>query len=197
MGGQTSEAHDINSAGQVVGVSAAAVGPRAFLWKEGKMQDLGVLPGDTSSRANHLNDQGMVVGGSEGMQGIRAFVWTATSGIQAIATLPGGNYTEAFGINNLGQVVGLAESSLGPRAFLWTSSGSILDLNDLVSGLPSGMVLTGAFAINDKGQIVAFGLVHPHVSKNKEARLDNHVHAGPTHVFLLTPQTAASSSSGP
>ena len=119
------------------------------------------------------------------------------SEVTTIATLPGGNYTEAFGINNLGQVVGLAESSLGPRAFLWTSNGSILDLNDLVSGLPSGMVLTGAFAINDKGQIVAFGLVHPNVSKNKEAHLDNHVHAGPTHVFLLTPQTAASSSPGP
>src|SRR4051812_176450 len=97
-----------------LGLLIFSFAPRAFLWKEGNMQDLGVLPGDTSSRANHINNEGMAVGGSEGMQGIRAFVWSAASGIQAVATLPGGNYTEAFGINNLGQVVGLAESSLGP-----------------------------------------------------------------------------------
>jgi len=84
-------------------------------------------------------------------------------------------------------VVGESGSSLGTRAFLWTSETGLRDLNQLVPGLPANVVLTGAFAINDKGQIIAFGLVHPDVGKNQESDMDKHTHAGLTHVFLLDP----------
>lgn len=189
LGGASSEAHDINSNGQVVGVSGTDTGPHAFFSPDGStMKDLGTLPGDTSSRANHINDQGMVVGASEGLTSVHAFVWSSQNGMTDIGTLPGGHYTEAFGVNNSGQIVGQSGSSLGTRAFLWTKSGSIVDLNNLVPALPAGMILTGAFAINDKGQIVAFGVINPKLNKNHPANLDDHLHSGPTHVFLLQPQ---------
>lgn len=189
LGGALSEAHGINNSSQVVGVADTSAGPHAFLWTDGAgMKDLGALPGDSSSRANHISDHGDVVGASEGFEGVRAFMWTSTGGLQPLSSLQGGAYSEAFGINNLGQVVGQSGSSLGTRAVIW-SGGTVTDLNDLVPALPAGAILTGAFSINDQGQIVAFGAINPHLNKNREANLDDHLHSGPTHVFLLTPVT--------
>ena len=99
-----------------------------------------------------------------------------------------GTYSEAFDINNAGQVVGEVASSWGLRAFLWTSEAGLVDLNTKVTNLPGDVVLIGAFSINEKGQIVAFGMKNPNVSQHKEVTADSHVHAGPTRVFLLTPQ---------
>jgi probable HAF family extracellular repeat protein len=130
----------------------------------------------------------MVVGASEGAGGVRAFVWTSATGMQVLDSSSGSTYSEAFAVNNLGQVVGQSSGSLGMRAFLWTSNGGLVDLNDVVTSLPGDVVLIGAFSINDKGQIVAFGLKNPQVSKHHEVSADSHVHAGPTRIFLLTPQ---------
>ncbi len=186
LGGATSEAHGIKNLGAIVGVSDTSSGPHAFLWQNGAMQDLGLLSGDTTSRADHINDNGTVVGASEGSGGVRAFVWTSAGGMQPLAS--DGTYSEAFDINNAGQVVGEVASSLGTRAFLWTSEAGVIDLNTKVTNLPGDVVLIGAFSINEKGQIVAFGLKNPNVSQHKEVTADSHVHAGPTRVFLLTPQ---------
>ena len=131
-----------------------------------------------------------VVGASEGMAGVRAFIWTNSNGMRALISLPSGGYSEAFGINRSGQVVGQSGSSLGTRAVLW-SGGAVTDLNDLVTDLPAGTILTGAFSINDQGQIVAFGVSNPNLNKNRQARMDDHLHSGPTHVYLLTPQAAS------
>jgi probable HAF family extracellular repeat protein len=152
------------------------------------MRDLGVLPGDTQSRGDHVNDWGIVVGASEGSGGVRAFVWSSQAGMRDLGSLSGSTYSEAFAVNNAGQIVGQSGSPLGARAFLWTSAQGMVDLNDRVPGLPVNVVLTGAFAINDRGQIVAFGLMSPNTSRHQPATMDSHIHSGPTRVFLLTPQ---------
>jgi probable HAF family extracellular repeat protein len=189
LGGPTSEAHGINNLGVAVGFSdTPSEGQRAFIFQNGTMTEIGALPGDTSSRADHINDSGMVVGASEGSGGVRAFVWTQNGGFQPLGSLSGGIYSEAFGINNLGQVVGESGSSLGTRAFLWTSSNGMVDLNNLVTGIPANVVLTGAVAINDSGQIVAFGVKDPNINRHQVATMDSHFHSGPIRVFLLTPQ---------
>ena len=188
LGGNWSEARDINNLDQVAGVSDTSRGPRAFLWSSGAMRDLGTLPGDTQSRADHANDQGLVVGASEGSGGVRAFVWSSERGMHELGSLSGSTYSEAFAVNNAGQIVGESGSPLGTRAFLWTSAQGMVDLNDRVPGLSPGVVLTGAFAINDRGQIVAFGFKGSNTNRHQPATMDSHIHAGPTRVFLLTPQ---------
>lgn len=189
LGGPTSEAHSINNLGQVVGFSDnGSSQQKAFFWSNGSMKEIGALPGDNASRANHLNDAGFAVGSSEGNGGVRAFMWSQSGGMQAIPSLSGSSYSEAFGANSLGQVVGQSGSPLGTRAFLWTSSGGTVDLNEAVAGLPVNVVLTGAFSINDKGEIVAFGVRNPNINRHQEVTIDSHFHSGPTRVFLLTPQ---------
>lgn len=189
LGGTSSEVHGINNLGVAAGFSDTPSGSQhAFVWTNGNMQDLGALPGDTSSRADFINDAGLVVGASEGSGGVRGFVWSQQTGMQPLASLSGSSYGEAFGINAGGQIVGEEGSSLGTRAVLWNSSGSIVDLNEVVSGLPAQVVLTGAFGINDKGQIVAFGVNIPNGNRHQPATMDSHLHSGPVRVFLLTPQ---------
>lgn len=189
LGGPTSEAHAINNLAVAVGFSDTPAGEQhAFIWSQGSMTEIAPLPGDTSSRADHINDSGTVVGASAGSGGVRAFVWTRESGIQPLGSLAGSSYSEAFGINNAGQIVGVSGSPLGTRAFLWMSSGGMVDLNDVVTGIPADVVLTGATAINDKGEIVAFGIENPNTNRHQVATMDSHFHSGPVRVFLLTPQ---------
>lgn len=184
-GGDWAEARSISNNDQVVGKSNSSAGNRAFLWSSGSgLKAVGTLPGDDASWANHINDTGVVVGASEGSGGVRAFVWTANSGMQTLNALAGGTYSEAMWVNNAGQIVGVSGSSLGTRAVMWKPDGSVVDLNDVV-GNPL-IVLTGAFAVNDSGQIAAYGVLQPGTGPHQQVDLD-HIHAGPTHVFVLTP----------
>jgi probable HAF family extracellular repeat protein len=156
LGGQLSVANDINSAGQVVGISRSADGTnRAFLWENGVMTALGTLPGGISSDiATGINPGGQVVGNIPGsdVDDQRAFLWENGAMI-TLGALDGGTYTDARDINPAGRVVGMSYASGGPfRAFLW-DQGTMTSLGTL-----PGDISSFATAINPAGEIVGYSV---------------------------------------
>jgi probable HAF family extracellular repeat protein len=125
-----SEARAVNNAGQVVGVSDAPTGQRAFLWQaERGMLDLGELPqGNGYSIAWAVNERGHVVGVSDSARGLAAFVWSPESGMWDLNDLidPSDplksqtSFSAAYDINDRGQIVGSAFINGVTRAYLLT-----------------------------------------------------------------------------
>jgi len=194
-GTKSSEAHGINNRDQVVGHFRGPAGTHAFLWTpDSAFQDLGVLPGCQTSKAIGINDSGEVVGSSSGPFDTRSFIWTPREGMQAISDVPSEEFSEALDINTHSEVVGSYEGSLGNRAYLWTRKNGFADLNTLIPA-GSGLLLTMAVSINDRGQILALGMAHPDVSPERRMDEDegDDLHSVDVHSFLLTPKAGGES----
>jgi probable HAF family extracellular repeat protein len=186
-GGDYTQATAINDASQVVGFSGKAGAPHAFFWElEGGMVDLGTLPGDRTSEAFAINNHGLVVGSSRGAKGTHAFLWSKGEGMKSLGILPGGTSSVGLSVNDSGEVVGLAGDGAGYRGFLWTNEGGMKDLNALIP-LDSGVLLVGAFAINNRGQIATYGgLSNAHTH-----------HFNAPRAYLLTPSSSSQMAKGP
>ena len=134
FGGTEGAATAINEAGEITGYSTTVSNAevRAFLYRQGRMIDLGGLPG------------------AETLPAINS-----PSGMVKLVS-------HASAINNWGEIAGSALAANGAtHAFLY-SGGSMTDLNDLVrlthtNGPPGFLSLTAAQGINDWGQIVGGG----------------------------------------
>jgi probable HAF family extracellular repeat protein len=165
-----SSARGINDSGQAAGVSGNDTSRHAVLWSSsGVVQDLGTFPGDTSSEATAINTAGGVVGYSEGPGGTRAFLWNSQTGMQDLGQLPNSTDCQALAINDSIAVVGTCTVSGESHAFVWTAQGGMQDLNLRIVWMDQGgitafgqpmsgdlpIVLVGAHAINNKGQIIA------------------------------------------
>ena len=125
----------------------AAADPGSYV-----VQDLGVLPGDTSSVGVGINQQGDVVGWSNGSAGTRAFLYTDATGMVHLPGLPDKPRAIARDVNDLGDVVGSANAGgvdLG-HAVLWRG-GNVTDLGTLATGS-----FSEATAINNLGQVVGW-----------------------------------------
>jgi probable HAF family extracellular repeat protein len=142
---------------------------RTFLWKDGKMSDLGALPGIGASFPNDINASGVVAGlslngGSDPVIGVPFFnaVIFKDGKLIDLGTF-GGPLSYAAAINDQNQVVGFALNStpdsfdLGDfcqnfpmptqmRAFIW-HDGVKRDLGTL------GGTDSCALLINDRGQV--------------------------------------------
>lgn len=145
LGGSWSMARAINGRDEVVGFSGMAGGENhPFLWRQGRMIDLGVLPGSTGfGVATGINDRGEVVGVSETASGsMHAFLWYGGH-MTDLGTL-GGGASFALAINNRSQVVGYSYGPADgtPHGFLW-QHGVMRDLGEVEPA-----------SVNDRGQVV-------------------------------------------
>lgn len=156
LGGPTSWAYDINTAGRIVGRAAVdpAIRFHAFLWQDGKMRDLGTLGGQ-ESEARGLNSTGVVVGCADtpkkngiGLAITHAFLWK-NGAMRDLGTL-GGPSSCANDVNDRGQIVGWADTAGGRQhAVIW-QNGRIRDLGTLKGGFAE------ANALNARGEIVGW-----------------------------------------
>jgi probable HAF family extracellular repeat protein len=127
LGGLTGTANNINDAGEVVGFADLPPGSPtvtdAFLWKNGKMTDLGTLAGDCFSGAFGINARTQVTGQSItcDFTGFRAFLWQNGSMIDLNIFVPPGSdltLTEVEQINDRGEMFGIGTRTNGEdRAF--------------------------------------------------------------------------------
>jgi len=149
------EAQEINDAGTVVGEYVANDNFRTFVWRRGRMLDVGTLGGlatrewPTDVENGRLNERGQVTGFSElADETSHAFLWSDGE-LLDLGTLGGAN---SFGtsINDRGEVVGISETAAGiPSAFLWRD-GTMIDLGALVPGAQQSQ----AHQINNRGQVL-------------------------------------------
>jgi probable HAF family extracellular repeat protein len=170
LGGSDSAAYEINDAGQAVGMSGTAEGnPHPFITGPDGMgiRDLGTLGEGPygSHRAYGINESGQVVGYSAVSDKVEHTFITGLGGVgmRDIGTLPGGSFSGGYGINSAGQVVGYSDETVGGgyHAFIAGPDGvGMKDLNSLVD-LPSGVILTSADDINNRGQVIALASVIP------------------------------------
>ena len=166
LGGGFSRAWAINNSGVVVGESSySTTSPltHAFSYSAGVMKDLGSLA--DPSAANAISSVGAITGvtGVPQMAGtpsvLHAFLWT-NGVMKDLGAMPGYPNTVGNGINTSGDIVGAATSldQSMSRAFVVSALIPVAmgDLNNYTWGLGS-TVLTAAYAINDRRQIVATG----------------------------------------
>jgi probable HAF family extracellular repeat protein len=144
LGGIYGVAMAVNDHGAVAGMSTTAQGLlRPFLWRDGRMINLGALGDNVKAIALDINNRGDVVGTSEvpGQETSRAILWR-DGRMFDLGTL-GGRGSVATGVNDLGVVVGYSDTADNDtHAFRW-ERGVMTDLGSFM-----------ATDVNDRGQIV-------------------------------------------
>jgi probable HAF family extracellular repeat protein len=152
-----SEAYGINDLGHVVGKSALGTAIRGFLWRNGRMIDLGALSGQVVSEAGAINNKGLVVGKSNFYPVIWKYDVANSSSTPAIQQLPipsGFFAALPTAVNDSADVAGYAGSpNIDAHAILWRN-GQAIDL-----GVWPGGHYSVATGINNLGQIVGAGTV--------------------------------------
>jgi probable HAF family extracellular repeat protein len=160
---------DINDDGIFVGER----GPepwlgKAFRLRNGNIEDIPTLLAGDFSAAYAVNKTGVATGWSTTANNdVRhAFVSVPFKRLVDIGTLPGGFNSIGYDINDGSVVVGgsdyspeAGEGLTGPHAIVWTFEDGLRDLNRLIPA-NSGWILSNATGINNKGQIVGYGIVN-------------------------------------
>ena len=165
LGGSGGIGQCANKRLQVIGMSSLATHPaacltgetgcHAYLWQRGTMKDLGTLGGETSE-AIWINDSGDIAGSADlAAADIHDAVRWKDGQILDLGTVDGDPCSRGRAINSKGQIVGGSSDCRNfLHAFVWQEGGPILDLNTLIPP-DSGLQLTNAFNINDRGEILA------------------------------------------
>jgi len=162
LGGTCGFPNWLNNRGEVVGQSNLAGDSffHPFFWRQGKMSDLGTLGGNFGT-AYSISEAEDIVGWAttSGDQATHGFLWKQGR-MSDLGVVKGKLCSVAYAINSKGQIVGESDddcSGTNAHAFLW-EHGSLVDLNAFVSP-GSGVQLTVALSINERGAIASLGLL--------------------------------------
>ena len=157
LGGTASAGQCANNRGDVIGLSNLSGDAtfHAFLWRKGKMKDLGTLGGN-NSEAIWINDSGVIAGSADlPTEGIHDAVRWKDGQILDLGTLNGEACSRGRAINERGQIVGGSSDCHNfLHAFVWEEGTGMIDLNSVIPP-GSGLQLTNAFNINERGEILA------------------------------------------
>ena len=171
--GTASSAAALNDSGQVVGSWYALPFDRyhAFSWTEaGGLLDLGTLD-RTDATASDVNARGRIVGSagdafpSSGLgRPHLGFFWAPESGMVDVGGLGGASHADAVNDDDL--VVGDSISARDGRshAFAWTPAIGMRDLGT------AGQVETGAWKVNERGEIMGYSIVNVNTPLGTEQR---------------------------
>ena len=135
--GDNSTAIAINESNQIVGRGGVS---GAWVWQNGVITRLGLLPGHTSAQAEDINASGLIVGTSWNGSVLRGVLWTPKvgGGYNApfdLGTL-GGTSSEATAINDGGVIAGDSKvpGNLVSHAVFWDASRQIHDIHTVQGG---------------------------------------------------------------
>jgi probable HAF family extracellular repeat protein len=145
LGGPGSYGAAVSNSGYVAGCADdAAGGTHAFLYRDGRIEDLGTANGTAggNSCALAVNDSGVAAGRSGAGELV---IWSGGS----IAHL--GIEGNIGGIDGAGMVVGTRVEGASSRAFMY-ARGAVTTLGTLGGDDPAGS--SGATALNARGEIV-------------------------------------------
>ena len=145
----------MNNAGAICGVQVrhSGIEPHitSYVWANGVLTEIGVLPGGQDAVVFDINDRGQVIGSSS----FRTFIWEAGVSTEISLRLPGSGPGQSYAINDSSVIVGTALS----KAVIWRDGvtrdlASLIDRKDPLYGK---VKLLLAQDINGAGEILALG----------------------------------------
>ena len=161
-----SQGYGISSGGGLVtGRSLGNTGSSAFGWtEEDGLVGLSNLPAHPYGVGNAANDHGTIVGtGSTTFFGSSPLPVIWQDGAVAQLPLPAGQtFGRAYGLNNADVAVGSVGSGNGEVGVIYTTDSASI----ITTTTENGSYVRTAFAINDSGLVVGFGIDPNNAARN-------------------------------